>query len=157
MVESFDGLKLFTTRSLTDGMVGIVVLVHGLAEHSGRYSDLEAKLNEEQFGVYKFDHRGHGKSEGEKGFYSDFNELIEDLNQIVELAKKNHTELPIYLIGHSMGGFGVACFGTKYPNKVDGIIISGGLTRDNHGISSGVPAELNDHFQLPNEFQNQLV
>lgn len=151
MVESFDGLKLFTTRSLTDGMVGIVVLVHGLAEHSGRYSELEVKLNEEQFGVYKFDHRGHGKSEGEKCYYSDFNDLIEDINQIVERAKKSHTELPVYLIGHSMGGFGVACFGTKYPNKVDGIIISGGLTRDNHGISSGVPAELNDHFQLPNE------
>lgn len=154
MVTSFDEVKLFTTRSLTDDMIGIVVLVHGLAEHSGRYDYLETKLNEAHMGVYKFDHRGHGKSEGEKGYYDDFNELIDDINEVVELAKKNHTGLPVYLIGHSMGGLGAASFGTKYPNKVNGIIISGGLTRDNCGMTKSVPPELDDHFQLPNELSD---
>lgn len=151
MVTSFDGVNLFTEKSLTNDMQAVVVLVHGLAEHSGRYKYLADKLNEEKIGVYRFDHRGHGKSEGERAYYENFNELIDDINFIVELAKEEHSNLPIFLIGHSMGGFGVTSFGTKYPNKVNGIVVSGGLTRDNKGIIVGIPMELDPHFQIPNE------
>lgn len=151
MVESFDGVKLFMEKSLKSDMVAISVLVHGLAEHSGRYEYLEDMLNKENIGVYRFDHRGHGKSEGERAFYQDFNELIDDINFIVELAKKENPNLPVYLIGHSMGGFGVTAFGTKYQNKVNGIIASGGFTRDNNGAITSIPMELDPYFQLPNE------
>ncbi len=151
MLASFDGVKLFVSKSLTSDMKAITILVHGLAEHSGRYKYLESKLNQENFGVYRFDHRGHGQSEGERAFYQDFNELIDDINVIVELAKHEYPNLPIFLIGHSMGGFGVSAFGTKYPGKLNGIVISGGLTRDNKGIIAGIPMDLDPHFQLPNE------
>lgn len=151
MVESFDGVKLFMAKSLPEDMAATVVVVHGLAEHSGRYKYLEEKLNDANIGVYRFDHRGHGQSQGEETHYKDFNELTDDVNHIVELAKGENPNLPIFIIGHSMGGFGVAAFGTKYPNKVDGIVISGGLTRDHYGTISSVPEDLADDFRLPNE------
>lgn len=150
-LKSFDGTKLFTETSLTGDIKAITILVHGLAEHSGRYKYLTDKLNGENFGVYKFDHRGHGKSEGQRAFYSDFNELLDDINFIVELAKEENPNLPLFLIGHSMGGFGVASFGVKYPNKVDGIVISAGLTRDKKETLAAVPDDLDPHFEIPNE------
>lgn len=151
MLKSFDGTELFTDTSLIEDMKAITILVHGLAEHSGRYKYLTEKLNEANFGVYKFDHRGHGKSEGERAYYSDFNELLDDINFIVELAKEENPGLPLFLIGHSMGGFGVSAYGVKYPDKLDGILVSAGLTRDNKKTLASVPDDLDPHFQIPNE------
>lgn len=151
MVDTFDGVKLFMAKSLPEDRVAVAVVVHGLAEHSGRYKYLVEKLNDANIGVYRFDHRGHGQSEGEESHYEDFNELTDDVNLVVELAKGENPDLPIFVIGHSMGGFGVASFGSKYPNSVDGIVISGGLTRDHHGTISNVPKDLADDFRLANE------
>ncbi|KAA5634784.1 lysophospholipase, partial [Pseudomonas aeruginosa] len=88
----FDGTKLFTTKNLINKMDGVVVITHGLAEHSGRYHYVEQRLNQANLGVYKFDHRGHGKSEGEEVYYDDFNDLIDDINHIVELAKNENPD-----------------------------------------------------------------
>ncbi|MGO3018745.1 MAG: alpha/beta hydrolase [Anaerococcus sp.] len=151
MLQSFDGTKLFAEKSLPDNMKAVIVLVHGLAEHSGRYKYVIEKLNDANFGVYRFDHRGHGKSEGERAYYEDYNDLIDDINFVVELAKKENSGLPVYLIGHSMGGFGVTAFGTKYKGKVDGIVASGALTRDFNNTVKEIPSELDPHTRLENE------
>lgn len=150
-LESFDGTKLFASKSLPEDMQAIVVLVHGLAEHSGRYKYVIEKLNKANIGVYRFDHRGHGKSEGERAHYEDYNNLIDDVNYVVELAKKENQNLPVFLLGHSMGGFGVTSFGTKYPQKVNGIISSGALTRDFNNTLKTVPSDLDPHTRLDNE------
>ncbi|MGX7107906.1 alpha/beta hydrolase [Facklamia miroungae] len=150
-LESFDGTKLFASKSLIEDMKAVVVIVHGLAEHSGRYDYVAKKLNEANFGVYRFDHRGHGKSEGERTHFNDYNDLIDDINHVLELAKKENPDLPIFLIGHSMGGFGVTSFGTKYPQKVNGIVSSGALTRDlNNSVKSAL-TDLDPSTRIPNE------
>lgn len=149
--QSFDGTKLFVKKSMPDSYKAVIVVVHGLCEHLGRYDYLAKRLNECGFGIYRFDHRGHGKSEGPRVFFNNFNELIDDVNEIVELAKKENPFLPIFVIGHSMGGFAVTSFGTKYPGKVNGFVTSGALTRNNAQAGANLPKDLPVDFYFPNE------
>lgn len=150
-VSSFDQIKLYAKKDIPSNPKAIVLIVHGLCEHQGRYDYLSSKLIENDYGVYRFDHRGHGRSEGKKVFYNDFHELIDDVNVMAELAKKENPSLPLFILGHSMGGFAVANFGIKYPGKVNGFIMSGALTRNNIGLASNLPKDLPVDTYLPNE------
>ncbi|HWQ30366.1 MAG TPA: lysophospholipase [Negativicutes bacterium] len=150
-VSSFDKTELYAKKDIPSDPKAIVVIVHGLCEHQGRYDYLMKKLNDSGYGVYRFDHRGHGRSGGKKIFFSDFNEMLDDVNEIVELAHKENPQLPLFVLGHSMGGFAVANYGIKYPGKVKGFITSGALTRNNGGIASGLPKDLPADTYFPNE------
>lgn len=154
LVASFDGTELFLRTQVADGARALVVIVHGLCEHQGRYDYVTQKLLEAGFGVYRFDHRGHGQSKGKPIFYSDFNEMIDDVHAIVTLAKKAHPGLPLFLIGHSMGGFAVTTYGMKYPGQVSGIVGSGALTRFNHKLPAPVDAPVDAYF--PNELADAI-
>ena len=79
-IPSFDGTRLFLKTNVPVAPKAIIVIVHGLCEHLGRYEYITQKLTGRDFGVYRFDHRGHGKSEGKPVFYNDFNEMIDDVN-----------------------------------------------------------------------------
>lgn len=150
-VSSFDGTGLYAKKDFPDEPKALVVIVHGLCEHQGRYDYLTQKLTDNGYGVYRFDHRGHGRSEGKKVFYGDFNELIDDVNFITELARMENPSLPLFVLGHSMGGFAAALFGVKYPGKAAGIVTSGALTRNNIGLASDMPADLPVDTYFPNE------
>lgn len=152
MISSFDGTKLYLNQETEAGNKAVAVMVHGLCEHQGRYDYMAARLHENGIGTYRFDHRGHGRSEGEDTYYGDFNELLDDVNVVVDLAIANHPELPIFLIGHSMGGYGVALYGAKYPDKgLRGIVTSGALTHDFGKLITSLPAGMDPHQKLPNE------
>lgn len=76
--------------------------------------------------TYRFDHRGHGRSEGERTCYGDFNELLDDTNVVVDMAIEENPNIPVFLMGHSMGGVTVALYGAKYPDKkLKGLVTSG--------------------------------
>ncbi len=150
-IQSFDGTRLFLKTNIPAKAKAIIVIVHGLCEHLGRYEYITQKLTDRYFGVYRFDHRGHGKSEGKPIFYNDFNEMIDDVSFVVELAKKENPTLPVFLIGHSMGGFAVTTFGMKYPTKVKGIVASGAATRLNG--ASPIPYNM----PVDSYFSNELA
>lgn len=63
---SYDKTRLFMVKNYVNEPKGVVVIVHGLCEHLGRYEYLAGKLNEAGYSVCRFDHRGHGKSDGKK-------------------------------------------------------------------------------------------
>lgn len=152
MITSFDGTKLYFKKNEAENARAAIVIVHGLCEHQGRYDYFVQKLNEAGITTYRFDHRGHGRSEGEPTYYSDFNELLDDTNVFVDMAISENPSLPVFLLGHSMGGFTVSLYGVKYPDKrLRGIITSGALTVDNSGIIRQVPKGLDVHQTLPNE------
>ena len=117
-INSFDNTKLFLNKEIMDNSKAVIVIVHGLAEHSGRYDYLANKLHESSISTYRFDHRGHGKSDGERGYYSDFNEIIEDTHTIVNMAIEENPSLPIFILGHSMGGYAVSLFAAKYLSLI---------------------------------------
>ena len=150
-IESFDGTQLYFSKDMADDAKAAVVIVHGLCEHAGRYDELTEQLNKRRFNVYRFDHRGHARSEGKRTFYSDFHQIIEDVNVVVDRALQESSDLPVFVIGHSMGGFATASFGTKYPGKVKGIVLSGALTRYNTKVAGELPLDLPTGTYFPNE------
>lgn len=103
MITSFDGTKLYLKKETAADNKAVIVIVHGLCEHQGRYDYFAEKLHEAGIGTYRFDHRGHGRSEGEETFYSDFNELLDDTNVVVDMAIEENPDIPVFLLGHSMG------------------------------------------------------
>ncbi|WP_270169848.1 alpha/beta hydrolase [Paenibacillus sp. SYP-B4298] len=150
-LESFDGTKLYYSKNIVQEAKGAVVIVHGLCEHAGRYDYVTDKLNARGLNVFRFDHRGHGRSEGKKVYYSDFHQMIDDVNAVVESALQESGELPLFVIGHSMGGFATTSFATKYPGKVRGIVLSGALTRYNTKVAGELPMDLPPGTYFPNE------
>lgn len=151
MISSFDNMQLFLRKDVPEMPKAIVVIVHGLCEHHGRYDYLVKHFCAAGVGCYRFDHRGHGRSEGERTYYSDWNTLPDDANVVVDLAIAQNPGVPVFLLGHSMGGFTVTLYGCKYPGKVKGIVMSGALSRDHRRLIADVPPNLNPHTQLPNE------
>ena len=151
-IESFDGTALFYNKEEAKNAKAAVVIVHGLAEYSGRYDYVAEKFHNAGFSTYRFDHRGHGKSEGERGYYKDYEDMLEDVNVVVDKAIEENPDKPVFLLGHSMGGFAVSLYGAKYRDKnLAGVITSGGLTHDNNKMTEMVGPGLDPHTELPNE------
>ncbi len=100
-----------------------VILTHGIAEHSGRYEKFVDALNESGYRVTRYDLRGHGQTEGPRGKLKHCKQPIEDLHEIVNYVRKEHSDIPVFLFGHSMGGLIVDMYGATYDD-VDGIISS---------------------------------
>ncbi|KAJ49277.1 alpha-beta hydrolase superfamily lysophospholipase [Clostridium tetanomorphum] len=124
-IKTYDGIEIFCKKDVPKDAKAMIVIVHGLCEHLGRYDYFTEKLNEFGYGVYRFDNRGHGKSGGERGYLENFQNFLQDANKIVDIAKEEHKDLPIFMFGHSMGGLITAAYGMKYTNKLKGQILSG--------------------------------
>jgi|LSQX01.1.fsa_nt_gb alpha-beta hydrolase superfamily lysophospholipase len=124
-LKSFDGTEIFYRKDIPGTIRAIVVIVHGLCEHLGRYDYVTQKFNDKGLGVYRFDNRGHGKSGGERGYVENFQNFFDDADKAVDLVLAEHEDLPVFMLGHSMGGFIAAGYGMKYPEKLRGQILSG--------------------------------
>lgn len=124
-INTFDGVELFYTKDTVDSARAAIVIVHGLCEHSGRYEYFTTKLNEFNYTVYRFDNRGHGKSGGERGYVEDFQYFFQDADKLVNIVKEDNKDIPIFMFGHSMGGFITAGYGIEYKDKLKGQILSG--------------------------------
>lgn len=153
-IESKDGTLLYTkvqTQEQPENAKATIVIVHGLAEHLGRYDDFAGTLIRSGFNVIRYDQRGHGHSSGEETFYSEVDEITDDLGAIILYARKQFDNQKLFIIGHSMGGYTAALYGTKYPNKIDGYITSGALTRFNNDIFEDIPVGLDTNDYVKNE------
>ncbi len=152
-IETFDSQKLFLRRDLVDDPKAVVIIVHGLNEHQGRYDYVAGRLNGEGFSVYRFDNRGHGRSDGAQSYIEDFNTYLDDADTVFELVKEENPELPIFMLGHSMGGFIAAGYGVKYPHKLNGQILSAAATNELDAFSELEEMSLEDNpeMKLPNE------
>ena len=111
--------------------VGVLQIVHGMAEYIDRYDDFAKYMTEHGFNVIGHDHLGHGYSvsdERDYGFFAEENGdkiIIEDIHSVSQYAKEKWEELPNFILGHSMGSFCLRQYLTKYSNDVFGAIIMG--------------------------------
>ncbi len=105
----------------------ILLIVHGLNEHCGRYQHLTEYFTGAGFGVYGFDLIGHGKSDGTRSFVRNFATFTNPILTILDLITEQHPDLPIYLTGHSLGGLIGAKFLIDHQDKISGAILSGSL------------------------------
>lgn len=102
-----DRLALATRAWLPDGPErerAAMVLVHGLGEHVGRYEALAMRLAAEGYAVHGYDQRGHGRAEGARAQVDRFEQLVDDLGEVVARVRADHPDLPLVLFGHSLGG-----------------------------------------------------
>lgn len=111
--------------------IGVLQIVHGMAEYIDRYDDFAKYMTEHGFNVIGHDHLGHGYSvsdERDYGFFAEENGdkiIIEDMHSVTQYAREKWEELPNFILGHSMGSFCLRQYLTKYSNDVFGAIIMG--------------------------------
>ncbi len=123
--EGVDGIKLYYQAWLPENPKAVVQVIHGFAEHSGRYKNVVDQLEPSGFAIYAHDLRGHGKSEGDQNFVESMDQFVEDEKKFYDVIKKKHSNLKIFMLGHSMGS-GVAMYFTKkYQSLLAGLILSG--------------------------------
>ncbi|SSY71042.1 alpha/beta hydrolase [Alysiella crassa] len=132
-IKTLDGLNLHLQKDIPNAKPkAVVVISHGLASHSGVFGDFAKTMNANDIAVYRFDHRGHGKSDGRDSIHiNSYFEMVEDLRLVVQKAKAEHPNTPVFVLGHSMGGHISALYGTKYPHDVNGFILAAGVLRYN--------------------------
>jgi alpha-beta hydrolase superfamily lysophospholipase len=132
--EPSGGLRLFERSWLPDGEPKCaIVIVHGYAEHSGRYDYAGGWLAERGYAVHALDLRGHGRSEGERVFVRSFNEYLDDVDAFIARVRERHGGATPWLLGHSMGGSIVALSAVTRRPDVRGLLLSGaGLKATSH-------------------------
>jgi len=130
--STFEGSEgtIFYRLWVPDSPRRIVVLVHGYAEHSGRYAHVASALAADGAAVYAEDHVGHGLSEGERALIGDFGHVVDDLTTLTRTARENHPGLPIIMVGHSMGGLLSSRFVQRDPGALAGLVLCGAVVGD---------------------------
>jgi len=114
---------------------GVLIILHGLGEHSGRYDDFAQFLAEAGWRIYLYDQRGHGKTPGIRSFVEAFDVLVDDLHHFVDFVAGREGRRKPFLLGHSFGGQVVVNYLAKYPSEVRGVILSSPNIR----LAMGVP------------------
>jgi len=102
-----------------------VIVVHGYAEHSGRYEHVASHLARRHTAVFAYDQQGHGRSDGTRCHVRSFDDLLDDLDGIVSEVRGEHPERPLFVVGHSMGGLVVAAYACERNPEVTGVATSG--------------------------------
>ncbi|UZJ24858.1 lysophospholipase [Rhodococcus antarcticus] len=102
----------------------LVLLAHGYGEHVGRYEHVAQVLVEHGAEVWALDHTGHGLSDGDRAVIPSFEDVVTDLHQLADEAVDARPDLPIALVGHSMGGLIAARYAQRYPAELDALVLS---------------------------------
>jgi alpha-beta hydrolase superfamily lysophospholipase len=124
-LQAPSGRVLFRRAWLPASPEHVLLLVHGYAEHSGRYEHLGAWFASRGCAVHAYDHQGHGRSEGRRGHVGRFGDLLDDLEAMLAAVRAEHPALRPQLIGHSMGGLVVAALLCERAPEVAGAVTSG--------------------------------
>ncbi|MFZ1996811.1 MAG: lysophospholipase [Solirubrobacteraceae bacterium] len=107
----------------------VIVLVHGLGEHSGRYDHVVQRLVGEGYAVYTVDHRGHGRSDGPRAFIEDMDNVVADIDALVDRAGAAQPGVPVFMLGHSMGGLIGLRYALAHQERLAGLILSAALAQ----------------------------
>ncbi len=127
-----EDIELTGTMYHSDGDKGVVQVIHGMAEHRGRYEEFGRTLPQHGYSVYTYDQRGHGEtaSEGESalGNFSGrwgWEKVVEDAHLLTEYIRAEEGETRVFLFAHSMGSFVGRDYITVYGDDVGGTVLSG--------------------------------
>lgn len=116
-------MKLNIVTNIVPNEKKRIFIVHGIAEHVGRYDHVAAFLNKHGYSVVRFDLRGHGKSDGKRGYIKSYRDFLDDVNQVFAMHKGVHN----ILFGHSMGAL-ITHLCMSQENEFEASITSAGPT-----------------------------
>jgi alpha-beta hydrolase superfamily lysophospholipase len=124
-IAAADGTQLFARHWTATGDVhGVVVLMHGLKDHSARYADFAARLAAGGYSVYAFDLRGHGRSAGPRVAPDPWMDYVDDLDWFLTTVEGREAGKPVFLFGHSMGGAIAARTAEVHRPQLAGLVLS---------------------------------
>jgi alpha-beta hydrolase superfamily lysophospholipase len=125
-----DGTSLHVYRWLPDNPAeGVILAVHGMGEHGGRYERFAERMNEAGLAVCAHDQRGHGQTAGspdEMGHIADENGwelLVDDIRELAEAIRRDHPDRPMFLLGHSMGSLLARRYIQRFGEDLSGVIL----------------------------------
>lgn len=128
-IRSFDGKRIYIHEWLqADNPKGVVQIVHGMAEHAGRYDDFAQYLNAHGYVVVADDHRGHGKTDFDSLGYSKgdmYAKTLRDEGAITQYYQKKYAGVSYFLLGFSYGSFLAQSYLAEYGDRLDGAVIAG--------------------------------
>lgn len=157
---TFEGkgrLKIYYQSWRPESVKAFMVVAHGLAEYSGRYKHVAEHFSNKGVAFYAIDHRGHGLSEGDRGYVDSFDDYVEDLDTFIDMVKEKEKGKKLILLGHSMGGTIALLYALKNPKKVDYLILSSPALRLASDIDAGTMkmleelAKTNPKQEIPNQ------
>ena len=126
--RGMDGLELYYQCWRPDGDAkAVLAIVHGVREYSGRYSGVADYLTARGYVVYAFDQRGHGRSPGQRGHINAWEEYRGDAEAFLAMIGQQEPNLPVFLMGHSMGALVALDYLLAHPEGLRGAIISGAV------------------------------
>ena len=123
--KAFDGLNLyFQCWQVEQNQKGVICLMHGLGEHSGRYAHWAELLNQAGYTLLTYDLRGHGKSGGQRGHVSSFDDYVRDTDLLLKEADTRFSGMPRFLYGHSLGGVIVNYYILRRKPQLNGVVVT---------------------------------
>jgi alpha-beta hydrolase superfamily lysophospholipase len=123
-IASDDGKRLYWQAWLPDGEPRcVVVLAHGVNEHSGRYRHVGERLAREGIAVYAPDHRGHGRSDGHPALIDRLDHVVADLKVFIDTVCADGARP--FLLGHSLGGAVSVTYALRHGDSLAGLVLSG--------------------------------
>lgn len=121
--EGVGGLRIATRSWRPDGAVrGVMILIHGFNSHSGYMAWPAEQFATNGFAAYALDHRGRGKSEGERFYVEKFSDWLEDVDKLVEIARSENPGVPVVVLGHSVGGVIASSYVFEHQQEIAGLI-----------------------------------
>jgi alpha-beta hydrolase superfamily lysophospholipase len=123
--KSRDGLEMYARSWKPENPKAVVVLVHGHGEHVNRYNHVAEVFTKAGYAMQGFDLRGHGQSAGQRGHIPQYDNLMNDIADFIDDAKKRYPGLPVFLYGHSMGGNQVINYVLRSPQGLKAVIATG--------------------------------
>lgn len=161
--RSKDGTELFYRRWRVGSPRGCVLIVHGYADHSGRYPHVAKFLNEVGLDVFAADVRGHGKSGGARGHTMRFDRYLEDVDAALEAMRRDGASGPAFVLGHSHGGLIALNYALHRKPDWRGLIVTSPFL----GVAMKVPpvklaagrlmSKLFPSFSLPSEIPPEYL
>lgn len=134
------GVGLYWQGQLpADDPTGVLLICHGLGEHSGRYGHVEDALVPDGWAVYGLDHRGHGRSGGRRAHLDDYGDWLADFDAFRRHVAARHPGLPVFLLGHSMGGQIALAYALQHGTGLRGLVLSAPALASNAVPKAAVP------------------
>lgn len=174
-IISDDGLRLsaynWPSYHTPHAPSAVIILLHGLAEHSGRYDELAEFYNDNDIAVISMDLRGHGLSEGQHGHVPTIETMFRDIDLLIDHTRYRYPFCPAILYGHSMGGnLALSYTLNRYPNITDncpyqGIIVTSPWIRLARKLQPPRPinsliqtiARLHPSLKFPLRFNSRII